>query len=120
MTDLDARADRVRIIAHTLHGTFLSRDGHLMTIEVPADLLGPAMSMLGASGFAMPDGVGAQSARMAPRRITTMQGAMVIGEGEALTAYHRVTVDLRPRDARVETLPHSAAIAATRPVGPPR
>jgi hypothetical protein len=46
MSKLDARADRVRIIAHTLFGTVLSRDGHLMTVEVPADLLGAAMGML--------------------------------------------------------------------------
>ena len=88
MSNLDHRADRVRIIAYT---SVIERDGHLMTVEIPADLLGAAMGMLSMGGFGMPDGVGAQSARMAPRRITTMQGAMVIGEGEALTAYHRVT-----------------------------
>jgi hypothetical protein len=63
-----------------------------MTFEIPADLLGAAMGMLSMGGFGMPDGVGAQSARMAPRRITTMQGAMVIGQDETLTAYHRLTV----------------------------
>jgi hypothetical protein len=107
MSNLDHRADRVRIIAHTLHGSVIERDGHLVTVEIPG------RSALSTGGFGTPDGVGAQSARMAPRRITTMQGAMVIGQDEALTAYHRVTVDLRPRDAKVETMPHSAAIAAT-------
>jgi hypothetical protein len=102
MSKLDARADRVRIIAHTLHGSVLDRDGHLMTVEIPADLLGAAMSMLSMGGFGMPDGVGSQSTRMAPRRITTMSGAMVIGQDEALTAYHRIAVDLRPRDAKIE------------------
>jgi hypothetical protein len=75
MTDLDARADRVRMICHTLFGKVLDRDGHLLTIEIPADLLGAALGMLSAGGFAMPDGVGAQSARMSPRRITTIPWA---------------------------------------------
>jgi hypothetical protein len=89
MSKLDQRAERVRIIAHTLHGSVLDRDGHLMMVEIPADLLGAAMGMLSMGGFGMPNGVGKQSTRMAPRRITTMQGAMVSGQDEALTAYHR-------------------------------
>jgi hypothetical protein len=98
----------------------LDRDGHTMVIEIPADLLGAAMGMLSMGGFGMPDGVGRRSTRMSPRRITTMEGTMVIGQDEALTAYDRVTVDLRPRDVKVDTMPHAAAIrgnAADKAVG---
>jgi hypothetical protein len=118
MSNLDHRADRVRIIAHTLHGSVLDRDGHLMMVEIPADLLGAAMGMLSMGDFGMPDGVGAQSARMAQRRVAGMSGQIIrCDDEEALTAFHKLDVDLMPQDARAEP-PHAGAIAITRPVKP--
>jgi hypothetical protein len=87
MTDLTARADRVRQIATALYGKILDRrvehieelvddeiqerDIDVMVIEVPADLLGAAMSMLGQGGFTF--NIGKQSTRMAPHAVAVEQ-----------------------------------------------
>jgi hypothetical protein len=44
-----------------------------------------------------------------------MGGGMVVcNDAEDLMTYHRIAVDLRPRDAKIEDKPN-AAIAITRP-----
>jgi hypothetical protein len=121
MTDLDARADRVRQIAHTLYGRVLDRNRNKMVIEVPADLLGAAMNMLSMGGFGMPDGVGKQTSRMATKRITGMSGQIVVCQGhEELMAFFSINVSLKTRDVRVENpdTPHSGAVWLTRPTKP--
>jgi hypothetical protein len=65
MSQLHERVDRVRIIAHTLHGNVLDRDGDVVTIEVPADLSDACASMLGAGGFSAV--IVGQNQRLAPR-----------------------------------------------------
>jgi hypothetical protein len=102
---LDERAARVKVIAEMLHGSVLSREGDAMTVEVAADCLGGALGLLGQGGFIF--NVGRQTTKMAPC------------SEEVTTAFMGVNIDLAPRDAKVETMPHSAAIAATQPTRPP-
>jgi hypothetical protein len=117
MIDLAERARRVEIICNTLHGSVIGRDGAEMRVEIPADMASPAARMFGMGGFCAV--ITGQSARMEPRRVTTMQGHMVIDHAaQDLMAFYSFKVELTPHAARIETTPHAAAIAATRPVKP--
>jgi hypothetical protein len=91
---LDERAARVKVIAEMLHGSVLSREGDAMTVEVP-DCLGGVLGLLGQGGFIF--NVGRQTTKMA--RCSE----------EVTTAFMGVNIDLAPRDAKVETMSHSAA-----------
>jgi hypothetical protein len=100
MADLDERERRVRQIAESLFGSLLSRDRDVMVIEVPADLLGGALGLLGQGGFGF--NIGKQSTRMTTKRVTGLSGQIVVCEGhEELMAFYQVSVDLTPRTVRV-------------------
>ena len=117
MSNLDHRADRVRIIAHTLHGSVLDRDGDKMVIEIPADLLGDALGLLGQGGFGF--SIGKQTSPTTTKRIIGMSGQIVVCEGhEELMAFYEINVDLTPKTVRVADLPHAGAIRITAPTKP--
>jgi hypothetical protein len=91
----------------------LSRDGDVMQIEVPADMLGAATGLLGQGGFVF--NIGNQRTDMAPRRITNMEGRTVVCDETALMAFYEIEVKLAPRTIAVSENPHAGAIWATRP-----
>jgi hypothetical protein len=124
------RADRVRQIAESLFGRvhssgtleFIEEDRRgiphdrsvdFVDVEIPADLAGAAAGMLGMGGFTAY--ITGQDARMAPRRITGMQGQTIVCEDEALTAFYSYRVELQPRAVAVSHDPHAGAKAQTRP-----
>ena len=99
MSNLDARADRVRIIAHTLHGSVQGRDGDKMIIEVPADLLGGALGLLGQGGFSAT--IGKQSTGMTTKRVIGRSGEIIVCEGhEELMAFFAINIDLHDRNVK--------------------
>jgi hypothetical protein len=53
MTDLEARADRVRAVVEGNHGKVLGRHGNTMRIEIPADIA-PELSASGAWAASIP------------------------------------------------------------------
>ena len=61
------------------------------------------------------------SAWIAPRGLVAPENfkAAIDKYTEVTTAFMGVKIDLAPRDVKVETMPHSAAIAVTRPTRPP-
>jgi hypothetical protein len=97
MSDLAARADRVKAIAECVGGKVLDRNGDTVRIEIPADTAPPGLVTLWGEGGFVPI-FKSQDTRLASRRITNMQGQTVICEGDLITAsFYRYTVDLRPR-----------------------
>jgi hypothetical protein len=115
MTDLSARADRVRQIAESLFGKLLSIDDDVAEAEVPADLSGAFSVSLGASGFS--GFIIGQDCRQAPKRVVTMDYRTIVTDQMATMAFYRFRVELQDRHAKMTDIPHSAAITATRPVG---
>jgi hypothetical protein len=119
MSKIGERADRVRQVTEQLFGSVISRQGHEMVIQIPADFLGAAGRALGMSGFTWT--IGPQSTRMTTKRMIGTQGQTIVCDGhEELMAFFEINVDLRPRGVRVENpdTPHSAAVWLTRPVKP--
>jgi hypothetical protein len=74
--------------------------------------------MFGMSGF--PATIAGQTTRMAPRRVTAMQGVTVVCDEMATVAFYRFKIDLAPRDVAVEAAPHAAAVVMMRQVKPPK
>jgi hypothetical protein len=72
--------------------------------------------MLGAGGFS--GYITGQDMRQAPRRVADQDGRTIVTDQMAIIAFYRFRVELQDRHAKVETLPHAGAIAATRPVKP--
>lgn len=117
MTDLSARADRVRQIAEQLHGNVLDRDGDTMRVEIPSDLSGAAASSFGRGGYSAV--IVDQTTRMEPRRVLDMDKRTVVDHAaQDLMAFYTYRVDLHDRHAKVADLPHAAAVAITRPTKP--
>jgi hypothetical protein len=100
MTDIEARADRVRAIVEGNHGKIIERIGDKITFEVPADIA-PGLPW-GMSGL-VPIFKG-QTTRLAPRRVVDMEGRTVVCErDEVTTTYYVFEVALskkRPAEAR--------------------
>jgi hypothetical protein len=122
MTDLDARADRLKEIAASLYGSLLSVDHDIAEIEIPADLSSACASMLGASGFS--GYIVSQDCRQAPRRIADQDGRMfVVADQMATQAFYVFRVELPDRHARVfdpadPLAAHPAVAGITRPTKP--
>jgi hypothetical protein len=116
MTDLPTRADRIQQIAELLHGRVLARDGDAMWIEIPADVIGGALTPFGMGGF--PAAIGKQSTRLAPRRIVNMVGHTVVCDEKVTTAFYGFKVSLQPHAVAVATDPHAATIAITATTKP--
>lgn len=51
MTDIEARANRVRAVAESVGGKVLDRNGDAMRIEIPADVAPGLMMLWGEGGF---------------------------------------------------------------------
>jgi hypothetical protein len=115
VTDLDARADRVRQIAESLFGKVLSRDGDTMRVEIPADMSGAAASMFGQGGFSAC--IVGQDARMKTRRLMDMDKRTVIDHAaQDLMAFYTFKVSLAPHHEQPSPQPTVANI--TRPTKP--
>jgi hypothetical protein len=98
MSDLEARADRVRAVTEANFGKVISRDGDVMTIEVPADIA-PGLATIWGMGRFVAIFIG-QTTRPAPRRIITMQDRVVACDDlPVTTAFYRYRIDLEPRPA---------------------
>ena len=52
--ELTARADRVKAIAESVHGSVIGRSGNTMTIEFPADVAPGIVAAWGMGGFVLP------------------------------------------------------------------
>jgi hypothetical protein len=100
MTDLEARADRVRAVVQGHHGKVIRRIGDTIEIEVPADIAIGLSSLWGEGGFlAIYQG---QSVRLAPRRVTDMQWNIVVCHGDLVTTpFYRYHIDLVPQRVRM-------------------
>jgi hypothetical protein len=119
MTDLAARAECVAQIVSAVHGRVIGRAGKIMTVEIPADMMSSAGTLLGMSGFSAT--IGRQSTRLAPRRVTNAAGNVIVCDGDLVTqAYFSYDVHLAPHAAAVEPTPHAGAISITRPTPPVR
>ena len=117
MTDLATRTDRVAQIASAVHGRVIGRTRNTMLIEVPADCMPGAVTLLGMSGFSAT--IGKQSTRFTERRVSDMNGNSVVCPGDLVTmAFYSYTIDLRSHAAAAKPAPSAADI--TRPVPPHR
>jgi hypothetical protein len=118
LSDLDARADRVRQIAESLFGKVLSHDGDTLRVEVPADLSMSFCPMISASG-PPPIYIG-QRTGIAERRVTDASGRIIPCPGDMVTTcYYVYEIALAPREVRVNMGdPHAGAVMATRQVKP--
>jgi hypothetical protein len=97
MTDLDARADRVKAIAECVGGKVLDRNGNTVRVEIPADKTSGLVVLWGMGGF------------------IPIFRRQEFRTGIVSQAFYIYDVDLRPHSAAVETTPHAAAIAITAP-----
>lgn len=112
----DDRADRVQTIATLLHGKVLDRDGDTMHLEIPADLLGAALSLCGQAGFNARV-CGQQTSRMAPRRVTTMAGCQVVDpDNSDMMVFYPIRIELSHRHVAISDDPHRDVAAITRQV----
>jgi hypothetical protein len=116
MTDLDTRAERVRAIVTSLHGKVLDRQDDVMTVEVPADIMGGFTTLAGMGGFSAI--LQKQSTKMAPRRIVNISGQVVVCDEMVTTAFYSFKVSLQPHHVAVEAKPHAGATAITAPTPP--
>jgi hypothetical protein len=113
--DLAARADRVAQIAKAVYGRVLSRNRNTMVIEIPADTMTGAVTLLGMSGFSAI--LGKQSTKLAERRVVDTNGNVVTCPNDLVTtAFFTYTVDLRPHGDAAKPAPSAADI--TRPTKP--
>jgi hypothetical protein len=114
MSDVNARADRVRTIVEAVYGRVIGRSRNVMQVEIPADLISSAVTLFGMGGFSAT--IGKQSTRLAERRVVDTNGNTIVCPGDLVTmAFFTYTVDLRPHSAAVETTPHAVAITITAP-----
>jgi hypothetical protein len=110
MTDIEARAERVRAVVEANFGRVIGRDGDAMTVEIPADVA-PGMPW-GLGGFVPVY----QSTRAGQqeRRVTSGVGPWIVCPGDFVTMnFHVFEIDLRPPEAR-----RGAPPMATANVGP--
>ena len=92
MTDLDARAERVRAIAESNHGRVVDRVGYVMTVEIPADISIALNAVWGEGGFSCLF-IG-QRTRLSHRRVIDAYGHTIVRHQMVTTAFHRYSVDL--------------------------
>jgi hypothetical protein len=110
MTDLDARAERVRAIAEGNSGTVIKRGGDIMEIEVPADIASGLASILGEDGISIIF-VG-QRKRLSHCRVIDMNGHTIVRHQMVTTAFYRYEIDLSV-DTRTGGKPSAAAVVPT-------
>lgn len=114
MTDIEARAERVRQIAESLYGSVLDRDGDTLWCEVPADLCGGFTTLCGMGGFvAINRG---QTTRPAFQRVVTTQGDTVVCTDQPMItmAFYRYSVELQTHHVAVTHDPHAGAGGITK------
>jgi hypothetical protein len=111
VTDLAARA---QAITEAVHGGVIGRTRNTMQIEVPADCMAGAVTLLGMGGFSAI--LWKQSTRLAERRVVDMNGNTVTCPGDLVTtAFFSYTVDLRSHANAVKPAPSAADITRQRP-----
>jgi hypothetical protein len=99
-----------------IEDTPYDRSTEIMHVEIPADMTGADANMFGMSGFTAV--IIGQDTRLAPRRIIDMDSRTIVCDELTTIAFYTFRVELTPHAARVETQPHVAAIAITRPTKP--
>jgi hypothetical protein len=112
MTDLEARADRVRAVVEGNHGRVIKREGIVIEIEVPADIAIGLNSIWGEGGFSCIY-VG-QRTRISHCRVIDMNGHTVVGHQMLTTVFYRFAVDLTVDTRSSNAQPTLAEITAPR------
>ena len=97
--DIEQKAERVRQIVNANFGTVRDRNGDIMHVELPSDLsIAAPWGQIGLVAC-----VTGQRTGMAERRVTAMNGATVVCNGDFVTqAYFTLRVRLvppKPQDA---------------------
>jgi hypothetical protein len=96
--EIAARAERVRAVVEGAHGRVTAQRRNHMEFELPADVSGSTLPMLTMSGLRPVHRD--QTTRLAPRRVTDLQGSIVLCDNDLVTtAFYRYSVDLRPGSA---------------------
>src|SRR5262245_17158725 len=113
MTDLVARAARVRLVVQGHHGRVLHRDGDVMTIEVPADVSPGLARIWGEGGFSCI--FAGRRRRISHCRVIDMNGHTIVRHQLVTTTFYRYTIDLTVDTRSGKSQPSVAAITAQAP-----
>ena len=110
MIDLDARANRARAIAEGNHGRVISRDGDVMTVEMPADIAPSPGAIWSEGGFSYT--FAGRRRRISHCRVIDMNGHTIVRHQMVTTAFYRYTIDLTVDARSGKSQPSVVAISA--------
>ena len=110
MIDLDARANRARAIAEGNHGRVISRDGDVMTVEVPADISPSPGAIWSEGGFSCT--FAGRRRRISHCRVIDMNGHTIVRHQMVTTAFYRYAINLTVDTRSRKSQPSVVAISA--------